>query len=158
MIIDTLRIIQSIIYVIDKEGINMFRKARFITLTVLLIPFIWFYTGWLRNMIFLFNYKRDWDQPLPFNYLPLTAAAIATLLGIIITFLINIGKSQKSKFKIWGISAIILSTPMADALGNVYVIWGENLFAYLSAFIFLPIFLIIGIGLLLIGFFKKTSA
>lgn len=135
----------------------MNKKTRIIVLSILFIPFVWLYTGWLRNKIYQFDFDRGLEEPLPFDLPPVTLGVFITLLGMMIALLMSIGKTKKDNYKIWGISIIILSIPLTDALGFWYMLLSENHFAYLIVLFVSPFFLLIGICILLLGFVRESS-
>ncbi len=130
-------------------------KTRNVTLIVLFIPLFFLYTGWVMNKIYLLNFDHNWN--IPFKFSPVATGILIGFLTIFLTYLISKNESKNTKYKMWGISLILISIPLSDSLGTAYAILDENGFAYLSVLFFFPIIFIPGIVLLLVGFFKKPS-
>lgn len=133
----------------------MNKKTKDIIVTVLFIPLVLLYAGWIINKIYLFNPDHNWN--VPFKFSPVATGILIGILAMFLTYLISMGKLKSTKYKMWGTSLILISLPFSDSLGTAYAILDENGFAYLSVLFFLPIIIIIGLILLLVGIFKKRN-
>lgn len=89
---------------------------------------------------------------------PIFSSYTITLFTILITYLLSKGISAKGKFIIWGIVILLISPPLTNAIGYSYAFYGGSGFAAIGAWmIYFPIIILIGITLLLVGFFKKSA-
>ncbi|MGE7024433.1 hypothetical protein [Solibacillus cecembensis] len=84
---------------------------------------------------------------------------LITLLGVVIAYLLSVGKSKKRKYMVWGIALMLpISPALAFSLGLTYAaIIRDNWSALIMVFI-CPIIFIIGLIMLLVGIIKKEEA
>lgn len=80
-------------------------------------------------------------------------------LGVVIAYLLSVGKSKKGKYKVWGIALMVpISPSISFAIGLTYAVMMENGWAAMIMWIIFPILFIIGLVMLLVGFFKKEES
>src|SRR5690625_2425168 len=120
----------------------------------LLISFI---VPWLRFAAFIISFDGSFaKQDIMIS--PLYLGYLITLVSAPIAYLLSMGKSKKSKYRIWGIIIILpISLPLAYSVGITYSFIVGTPWATI---VLLPVFSVLfiaGIILLLVGIFKNNA-
>jgi len=135
----------------------MNNKWRIIMLSVLFILLIIFVVPWLRFAAFVI-FPNSFFGKQDIMISPLYLGYIITLLTAAIAYILCIGKSNKSKYKVWGVAIIIpISLPLAYSIGLTYAFIEGNPWATMLMIVVFPALFIIGLISLLVGIFKKDT-
>jgi len=133
------------------------KKLRIIILSILFILLIIFLVPWLRFAIFIY-FPRSFFGKQDIMIPPLYLGYLITITTVVMAYLICIGKSIKSKYKVWGIAIMVpISLPFAYSIGITYAYIERNPWATTLMFIVFPVIFIIGLIILLVGIFKKKN-
>ncbi|WP_246042025.1 hypothetical protein [Robertmurraya kyonggiensis] len=81
------------------------------------------------------------------------------IIGSAMAFQLTKGKSKKRKYIVWGITTMFALAPFFSfAIGLSYAFIVQNGWAGMIMWLLFPIIFIIGLGLLLVGIFKRNWA
>ncbi|WP_285396376.1 hypothetical protein [Lysinibacillus sp. fls2-241-R2A-57] len=85
----------------------------------------------------------------------LVVLGLALALGV--AFMISLGKSNKKKYIIWGITMMLVIAPLFSwGVSTLYGVYeGEGFASVALMMVMFPLLFLIGLVLLLIGIFKK---
>lgn len=118
---------------------------------------ILFVVTWLISDSLVFSSDISFAQRVIMTA-PLYLGYLITLVSIGTSYLYGIGKTNKSKYKIWGIAIMLpISFPLAYSIATTYTIIIENPFALLLILYVFPILFALGLILLSVGTFKKNE-
>lgn len=126
-------------------------------LFILFIFLLLFLVPWLRFLAFIIDSEGPFaKQDIMIS--PLYLGYLITLISIPLASLFGMGRSKKSKYRIWGIAIMLLiSLPLAYSIGITYsLIVGTPWATMLLLYVF-PVIFIVGLILLLVGVFKKDE-
>ncbi|MCM3742153.1 hypothetical protein M3210_18120 [Oceanobacillus luteolus] len=122
-------------------------KYKRIILIILFIPLVILVIAWIMNLFYPSSFTIA--AKIYLGYL-------ITLLSVSIACLLSVGKVEKRKYQLWGITIMLLiSAPLAFSIGFTVAIIERDGFAALIMLFIFPILFIIGLILLLVGVFKK---
>lgn len=135
----------------------MNKRLRIVILTILFILLIFFVVPWLRFAVFIISSDSSFaKQDIIIS--PLYLGYLITLLSITIAYLLGIGKSKKSKYKMWGVAIMLpISLPLAYSVGITYSLIVANPWATMLLLYVFPVIFIVGLILLLVGVFKQNE-
>lgn len=135
----------------------MNQKLRIILLSVLFIILLLFIVLWLRIAVFIiFPDSSFGKQDILIS--PLYLGYFITLLTVGIVYLLSMQKSNKIKYRVWGIAIMVpISLPLAYSIGITYAYIEGNPWATSILIVVFPVIFIIGLIILLIGIFKKDE-
>ncbi|BAC13201.1 hypothetical protein [Oceanobacillus iheyensis HTE831] len=133
----------------------MNKKLKVTLLCSLFILLLFFLVLWLRFVAFIIDYEGPFaKQDIMIS--PLYLGYIITLISLPIAYLLGMGRSKKSKYRIWGIAIMLLfSLPLAYSIGITYSLIVGSPWATMLLFYVFPVIFIVGLILLLVGVFKK---
>src|SRR5690625_4270505 len=135
----------------------MNNKWRIIMLSVLFILLIIFVVPWLRFAAFVI-FPNSFFGKQDIMISPLYLGYFITLLTAAIAYLLSIGKSNKSKYKVWGVAIIVpISLPLAYSIGITFAYIEGNPWATMLVLVIFPVIFVIGLIILLVGIFKKDE-
>ncbi|MFD2629948.1 hypothetical protein [Oceanobacillus kapialis] len=128
-----------------------------VLISVLVISLVYFTIAWVRFFIFVVD-NDHWLAQEDFYLSPITLGYVITLLTVILASLLSKGKSNKTKYKIWGTLLIIpISFPLAYSIGMSYARIEEKPWGALLMLFVFPIILLIGLVLFFVGVFMKEE-
>lgn len=126
----------------------MNKKLKVALLCSLFILLLFFLIPWLRFVAFII------DSEGPFAKQDIMI--LITLISLPLAYLLGMGRSKKSKYRIWGIAIMLLfSLPLAYSIGITYSVIVGNPWATMLLLYVFPVIFIVGLILLLVGVFKK---
>ncbi|WP_239984630.1 hypothetical protein [Lentibacillus sediminis] len=136
----------------------MNKKLRIVILAVLFILLFLFVVPWLRFAAFIIIPNNSFgEQDIMIS--PLYLGYLITLLTVPIAYLLSMDKSNKSRYKVWGIAIMLpISLPLAYSIGITYSFIVGNPWATILTLYVFPVIFIIGLIILLVGIFKKDEA
>ena|SRR5690625_437858 len=135
----------------------MNKKLKVVLLCTLFILLLFFVVPWLRFAAFIISSEGPVaKQDIMIS--PLYLGYLITLISLPIAYLLSMGRSKKSKYRIWGIAIMLLiSLPLAYSIGITYSLIVENPWATMLLLYVFPVIFIVGLILLLVGVFKKSE-
>lgn len=84
---------------------------------------------------------------------------LIALLGAGVAYQLSEDKSEKRKYKVWGIALMLpISPALAFSLGLTYAVLTKSGWSVLIMWFIFPVIFIIGLVMLLVGIFKKSEA
>ncbi len=97
------------------------------------------------------SFGKEWDD------LPIFVGFAIAFIGSAMAYQLTKGKSKKRKYIIWGINTMLTIAPFFSfAIGLSYALIVQNGWAAMLMWLLFPIIFIIGLGLLLVGIFKRN--
>jgi hypothetical protein len=135
----------------------MSKRLNVVLLCILFVLLLFFVIPWLRFATFTISPEGSFaKQDIIIS--PLYLGYLITLISIPIACLLSMGKSRKSKYRIWGIAIMLpISLPLAYSIGITYSIIVGNPWATMLLLFVFPVMFIVGLILLLIGVLKKNE-
>jgi hypothetical protein len=135
----------------------MNKKLKVVLLCTLFVLLLFFLVPWLRFESFIIGLEGPFaKQDIMIS--PLYLGYFITLISLSLSFFLSMGRSKKSKFRIWGIFIMVpISLPLAYSLGITYSLIVRNPWATMLMFYIFPLIFIAGLILLFVGVFKKKE-
>ncbi|WP_232225540.1 hypothetical protein [Oceanobacillus manasiensis] len=135
----------------------MNKKFKVVLLCTLFVLLLFFLVPWLRFESFIIGLEGPFaKQDIMIS--PLYLGYLITLICLPIAYIFSMGRSKKSKFRIWGIFIMVpISLPLAYSLGITYSLIVRNPWATMLMFYIFPLIFITGLILLGVGVFKKNE-
>ncbi|WP_432355822.1 hypothetical protein [Sporosarcina sp. A2] len=83
---------------------------------------------------------------------------LITILGVFTAYQFSEGRSKKQKYKVWGIALMLpISPSIAFSIGHTYAAIVRDGWSVLIMFYIFPVIFLIGLIMLLVGFFMKEG-
>lgn len=131
-------------------------KSKNVLMIILFTLVILFVVTWLISESLVFKSDISFAQRVIMKA-PLYLGYLITLVSLGTAYLYGIGKTNKSKYKIWGIAIMLpISFSLAYSIATTYSLIIEDAFALLVILYIFPILFALGLSLLLVGTFKKN--
>ncbi len=135
----------------------MNKKLKVVLLCTLFVLLLFFLVPWLRFASFIYGSESPFaKQDIMIS--PLYLGYFITLISLSLAFFLSMGRSKKSKFRIWGIFIMVpISLPLAYSIGITYSLIVRNPWATMLMFYIFPLIFIAGLILLCVGVCKKNE-